>query len=134
MHGEVPVRRLFADADAEELRYFKKYGYWPIMHIMAIRNDAIARDPALPRAVMEMYGQARELAREYFSDPNWSSLAFGRRYFEREQEKFGADIWPSGLAKNRKNLEQFIMYSRDQGLIKGDFAVDELFESSVRNT
>ena len=56
MHGEVPVRRLFADADAEELRYFKKYGYWPIMHIMAIRNDAVARDPALPRAVMEMYG------------------------------------------------------------------------------
>jgi 4,5-dihydroxyphthalate decarboxylase len=134
MHGEVPVRRLFADADAEELRYFKKYGYWPIMHIMAIRNDAVARDPGLPRAVMEMYAQARALAQDYFSDPNWSSLAFGRRYFEREQEKFGVDIWPSGLAKNRKNLEQFMMYSRDQGLIKGDFAVDDLFETSVRDT
>jgi 4,5-dihydroxyphthalate decarboxylase len=128
------VRRLFADADAEELRYFKKYGYWPIMHIMAIRNDAVARDPGLPRAVMEMYAQARALAQDYFSDPNWSSLAFGRRYFEREQEKFGVDIWPSGLAKNRKNLEQFMMYSRDQGLIKGDFAVDDLFETSVRDT
>jgi 4,5-dihydroxyphthalate decarboxylase len=104
------------------------------MHIMAIRNDAIARDPGLPRAMMEMYGEARALAREYFSDPNFLSLAFGRRYFEREQEKFGTDIWPSGLAANRKNLEQFIMYSRDQGLIKGDFAVDDLFEKSVRDT
>ena len=46
------------------------------------------------------------MAQEYFSDPNLSSLAFGRRYFEREQEKFGADIWPSGLAANRKNLER----------------------------
>src|SRR5215475_5897288 len=71
MLGEVPVRRLFADADAEELRYFKKYGYWPIMHIMAIRNDAVARDPSLPRAIMEMYAQSRELAAEYFSDPNF---------------------------------------------------------------
>jgi 4,5-dihydroxyphthalate decarboxylase len=134
MLGEVPVRRLFDDPDAEELRYFKKYGWWPIMHILAIRNDAVARDPGLPAAVMEMYAQARELAQEYFSDPNWSSLAFGRRYFEREKKMFGVDIWPVGLAANRKNLEQFIMYSRDQGLIKGDFAVDELFEKSVRAT
>ncbi|MGH6767925.1 MAG: ABC transporter substrate-binding protein [Xanthobacteraceae bacterium] len=134
MLGEVPVRRLFADADAEELRYFKKYGYWPIMHIMAIRNDAVARDPGLPAAVMEMYAQARALAREYYSDPNWSSLAFGRRYFEQEAKAFGADVWPVGLAANAKNLERFIMYSRDQGLIKGDFAVDDLFEKSVRGT
>src|SRR5262245_20722524 len=104
------------------------------MHIRAIRNDAIARDPALPRAVMTMYAEARALADEYFSDPNFSSLAFGRRYFERERETFGADVWPSRLAKNRKNLERFIMYSRDQGLIKGDFAVDDLFEKSVRDT
>ena len=81
-----------------------------------------------------MYGEARALAQEYFSDPNWSSLAFGRRYFEREQQQFGADIWPNGLAANRKNLERFIMYSHDQGLIKGDFAVDDLFERSVRDT
>ena len=133
-HGEVPVRRLFEDTDAEELRYFKKYGYWPIMHIMAIRNEVVTRDPGLPRAVMEMYAQARALADEYFSDPNFSSLAFGRRYFEREKEKFGADIWPVGLAANAKNLERFMMYSRDQGLIKGDFAVDDLFEKSVRDT
>lgn len=134
MYGEVPVRRLFADPDAEELRYFRKYGWWPIMHILAIRNDAIARDSGLPRAVMEMYAQAREIAYDYYSDPNWSSLAFGRRYFEREKEKFGADVWPRGLAKNRNNLEQFIKYSRDQALIKGEFAVDDLFEKSVRDT
>jgi 4,5-dihydroxyphthalate decarboxylase len=134
MLGEVPVRRLFEDTDAEELRYFKKYGYWPIMHIMAIRNDAVARDPALPRAVMDMYAQARALAAEYYSDPNWSSLAFGRRYFEREKSMFGGDVWPVGLAANAKNLERFIMYSRDQGLIKGDFAVGDLFETSVQDT
>jgi 4,5-dihydroxyphthalate decarboxylase len=133
-HGEVPVRRLFADVDAEELRYFRKYGYWPIMHILAIRNDAVARDPSLPRAVMEMHAQARELSKEYYSDPNFSSMAFGRRYFEREQALFGADVWPVGLAANRKNLERFMMYSRDQGLIKGDFTVDDLFETSVRDT
>jgi 4,5-dihydroxyphthalate decarboxylase len=47
---------------------------------------------------------------------------------------FGTDIWPTGLAANRKNLERFMMYSRDQGLIRGDFAVDDLFAASVRDT
>jgi hypothetical protein len=27
-----------------------------------------------------------------------------------------------------------MMYSRDQGLIRGDFAVDDLFAASVRDT
>jgi len=134
MLGEVPVRRLFADADAEELRYFKKLGYFPIMHILAIKKDLAEKEPSLPGAMMEMYGEARALAEEYFSDPNWSSLAFGRRYFEREKHMFGADIWPTGLAANRKNLERFMMYSRDQGLIKGDYAVEDLFAPSVRAT
>ena len=47
---------------------------------------------------------------------------------------FGADIWPTGLVANRKNLERFMMYSRDQGLIKSDFAADDLFAPSVRDT
>jgi 4,5-dihydroxyphthalate decarboxylase len=54
--------------------------------------------------------------------------------FEREKAMFGKDIWPTGLAANRANLERFVMYSRDQGLIRGDFAVDELFAPSARDT
>jgi 4,5-dihydroxyphthalate decarboxylase len=131
--GEVPLRRLFADPDAEELRYFKKYDF-PIMHIVAIKKELAEREPSLPGAVMEMFAQARAIAEDYFSDPNWSSLAFGRRYFEREKAMFGKDIWPTGLAANRANLERFMKYSRDQGLIRGDYAVDDLFAKSVRGT
>jgi 4,5-dihydroxyphthalate decarboxylase len=131
--GEVPMRRLFEDPDAEELRYFKKYDY-PIMHILAIKRELAERDPPLPVTLMEMYADARAIAEDYYSDPNWSSLAFGRRYFEREKAMFGKDIWPVGLAANRANLERFMKYSRDQGLIRGDFAVEDLFAKSTRET
>ncbi|HZS63999.1 MAG TPA: taurine ABC transporter substrate-binding protein [Xanthobacteraceae bacterium] len=132
--GQVAARRLFRDADAEELRYFRKYGYFPIMHILAIRSDLARREPWLPEAVMQMFKQAREIADDYFSDPNWSSLVFGRRYYEREKQMFGKDVWPMGLAVNRSNLERFMMYSRDQNLIRGDYAVDDLFAETVRAT
>jgi len=128
------MRRLFRDADAEELRYFTKYGYFPIMHILAIKKELAARNPALPTILMAMFADARAIAQDYYSDPNWSSLAFGRRYFEREQDMFGKNIWPTGLAANRSNLEQFMRYSRDQGLIRGAFAVEELFAPSARDT
>jgi len=47
---------------------------------------------------------------------------------------FSRDIWPTGLKANRTNLERFVMYSRDQGLTRGDFAVEELFAKSARDT
>jgi 4,5-dihydroxyphthalate decarboxylase len=132
--GTVPMRRLIDDPDAEELRYFKKYGYYPIMHILAIKKELAERNPGLPQTLMAMYADARAIAQDYYSDPNWSSLAFGRRYFEREHEMFGQNIWPTGLKANRANLERFMQYSRDQGLIRGDFAVEELFAKSARDT
>jgi 4,5-dihydroxyphthalate decarboxylase len=132
--GEVGVRRLFADADAEELRYFKKYGWWPIMHILAIRREIADRHPTLCGGLIDSFRDAREISWDYFSDPNWSSLAWGRRYFERERKAFGKDPWVFGVAANRANLEQFIMYSYDQGLISRRLAVDELFHPSVQDT
>ena len=127
------MRRLFADPDAEELRYFKKYDF-PIMHILAIKKELVEGNSSLPQTLMDAFAQAREIAQDYFSDPNWSSLAFGRRYFEREKAMFGKDIWPTGLRANRANLERFMKYSRDQGLIKGDYAVDDLIAKPARDT
>ncbi len=135
MKGEVAVRRLFPDPDGEELRYFKKYGYWPIMHIVVMWQELADKNPWLPAALMEMWGQAKAISRDYYTDPNWSQLAWGRRHFEREIERFGTeDLFPTGLAVNRANIEQFIKYSKDQELIKGDFSVDDLFHPSVRGT
>lgn len=135
MSGEVKVRRLFADPDAEEARYFKKYGYWPIMHIVVMWRELADKHPWLPAALMEMWGQAKTISRDYYSDPNWSQLAFGRRYYEREIGRFGTeDLFPTGLAVNRGNIEQFIKYSKDQELIKGAFTVDDLFHESVRGS
>ena len=134
MGGEIAVRRLFTDADAEEARYFKKYGWWPIMHILAIRTEIADAHPALCRGLIGSFQHAREIAWDYFSDPNWSSLAFGRRYYERERKAFGKDPWVFGVAANRRNLEQFIRYSHDQGLIGRRLEVDELFHPSVRDT
>lgn len=132
--GQAKVRRLFRDPEAEELRYFRKYGYFPIMHVLAIDRALADREPWLGGAVMEMFAEARRISAEYYEDSNWSSMLWGRRQFEREEELLGVDPWPIGVKANHANLERLIAYSRDQGLIRGDFTVSELFAGSVRMT
>jgi 4,5-dihydroxyphthalate decarboxylase len=133
MSGKVAARRLFPDTQAEELRYFRTVGYHPIMHVLALREDLAQREPWLGRSLLEMYGQAMQIAESYYEDPNWSRLAWGRHYFERERELLG-NTWRNGFSTNRKNLERFIEYSHDQGLISERYPPERLFVEDTLDT
>ena len=132
--GAANVRRLFADPKAEETRYFRKNGFYPIMHVVALRNDVVERYPQAPRALYELLLRANTVAETYYDDPNWSRLAWGRLDLEEERALLGADVWPAGIARNRANLERFIGYSHDQGLIPEPLGVESLFVPELAGT
>jgi 4,5-dihydroxyphthalate decarboxylase len=134
LSGKKKARRLFPDTKVEELRYFRKYGYFPIMHILAMSEEIVAREPSLPKAIMKCYAQANELSAGYFADPGWSRLVWGRHYFEEERALLGADPWPIGLKANYKNLKRFIEYSYDQNLLDSRISVESLFPKEVLDT
>lgn len=125
------IRRLFSDSIAEEARYFKKYGFWPIMHVVALRDDVVERFPDAPRLLLDAFAAAKTVWSGYLNDPNWSRVAWQSQAVERQNELIGDDPWTSGLAANRADLETFIGYSRDQGLIETGLAVESLFHESV---
>lgn len=127
-------RRLFADPHAEEQRHFDKYGFFPIMHIMTLKRELADANPDLPRQVMETWEQAKQLAYRYYDDTAYSLMAWGRNAFEAERRDIGPDPWPSGFAANQANLEQFIGYVADQGLIDAAYPAERLFHPSVRET
>ena len=133
MNGQVPTRRLFKDARAEEQRYFNKYGWWPIMHVVAMHKDLVARRPTLPQSLMHMFHQAHEINLDYYTDPNWSRLPWIRYLYEESRAAFG-NPWINGFKRNRANLEQFILYSHDQGLIRERYDPERLFVSSTLDT
>src|SRR6266545_2585182 len=45
LRGGGSIRRLFADPKAEETQYFRKNGYFPIMHVVAFKDDVLAKNP-----------------------------------------------------------------------------------------
>lgn len=134
LRGGGSIRRLFADPKAEETKYFRKNGYYPIMHVIAFKDDVLAKDPWLARSVAEAFDKAKGACMEYYDDPNWSRFVWGRHLYEEERAAFGDDPWPHGIRKNRANLERFIGYSLDQGLMEKMLGVDELFAASTRDS
>lgn len=124
-------RRLFADARTEEKRYYDRHGYFPIMHIMTLKRELADANPALPRQIMAAWEEAKQIAYRYYDDTAYTLLAWGRTAFEGERKSLGEDPWPTGFSANRKNLEQFIAYEADQGLIEEPFPAERLFHPSV---
>jgi len=133
MKGKVKTRRLFRDTQGEEKRYFDKVGYWPIMHIVAMTPALAEECPSLPAALMDMFMQAHDICDDYYADPNWARLPAIRHLYEASREAFG-NPWKNGFAANRSNLERFIQYSHDQGLISECYAPERLFVASTLTT
>ena len=127
LRGGGPIRRLFADPKAEESKYFRKNGYFPIMHVVAFKDEVLNKNPWLAKSVTAVFDKAKAACMEYYDDPNWSRFVWGRHLFEEERAAFGDDPWPHGIAKNRANLERFVDYSLDQGLMEKRLTVEELF-------
>ncbi len=125
------VRRLFPDTRQECARYYRKYGDYPIMHVMAFKQALADRHPMLPQALMTMWEDSKHQASEFYDDPGYAELAFARNEFEQQETLFGGDIWPSGLKANRASVERFMKYLTDQTLIDAPYEVEDLFHRSV---
>ena len=131
LKGSPTIRRLFADPKQEELKYFRKNGYYPIMHVVAFKDEVLAKNLWLAQSVMAAFDKAKEACLAYYDDPNWSRSVWGRHLFEEERIAFGDDPWPHGVKKNRANLERFIGYSLDQGLMEKKLEVADLFAATT---
>jgi 4,5-dihydroxyphthalate decarboxylase len=124
-------RRLFRDTKAEEARYFAKYGFCPIMHLMVMKRRLADDRPDLGPALVAMFEDAKRRAMDYYDDSNYAMLLWSRYLLEEQRERLAADVWPNGFAANRKNVAQFIGYSHDQRLIAELFPPEALFHESV---
>jgi 4,5-dihydroxyphthalate decarboxylase len=121
------IRRLFADCRREEIRYFHKHGFFPVMHVVALKEESVQKHPSFPAALTEAFKKAQEICQTYYTDPNWTTLAWARHLFEEERAVLGGDLWPIGLERNRRNLERFLGYLVEQGLLNETLPLEDLF-------
>jgi 4,5-dihydroxyphthalate decarboxylase len=139
LDGNPAIRRLVRDYEQVERDYHRRTGFFPIMHLIAVRKSLVAENPWLPRALLDAFTEARDIAltrlREvWLGTANRLSLPWLGASMERTLETMGPDYWPYGFAANRDELAAICRYSRAQHLAARDLTPEELFDPSVLDT
>lgn len=130
--GHADVARMFPDYVRSEQAYFEATGFFPIMHMVAIRKVVAERHPWLARNLFTALSASKRLAfeslREMARRPaNQIVLPWLLAELERTEALMGQNFWPYGLAGNRAELETMCRYSHEQYLAPRRLRVEELF-------
>jgi 4,5-dihydroxyphthalate decarboxylase len=126
------VARLFPDSRQAERAYFAKTGIFPIMHAVAVRDEAIDENPWILEAVFNAYSRAKKMNDEYLRKLGWAmvSLPWFGQELEETRDLMGDNFWPYGIEPNRKTLDTLFRYSHEQGLASRRLTIEELFHPS----
>lgn len=128
--GDPRVARLWPDYKAEEIRYYRKTGIFPIMHVMGIKPEIVDRYPWVSINLFQAFEKAKAVAMRRLDNPRIVPLAWYLDAWEEQKELLGLDPWEYGLTdKNRHTLETLAGYSYEQGLTQRRWTSDELFVS-----
>lgn len=122
------VTRLFPNYRELEMDYYKRTGFFPIMHTTAIRQEVVDKYPWVPINLMHAFEASKKAAYKRMENPRIVPLAWFRSFLEEQEEILGTDPWVYGLGDvNRRALETLMQYSQEQGLIGRKIGLDELF-------
>ncbi len=121
------IERLFPNWQEATGNYFRRYRYYPVMHVLAVKLEHLERDPSLGGALVRMFDEAASMARQFYVDPGYAMVMHARNTLEHELRHYSAQVWPSGIERNRRNIEDFIGYCVDQRLLRAAAPVSGLF-------
>jgi len=124
-------RRLFQKPRDEESCYFQKHGFFPAMHVIALKQETVQKFPWVAAALVQAFQQAHAICRSYYTDPNWTVHAWTQHLSEEEQDRLGPELWPMGVKDNRNNIELFLTYLLEQGLITEKMPLANLFVDEI---
>ena len=129
--GDPRIQRLFPDYKQQEMAYFKRTGFFPIMHTVVIRQAVLDRDPWVARNIQLAFCESKDLAFRKMQDPRSISLAWVRELIEEQQQVLGGDPWAYSYGANVKMLETMIRFSHEQGMVSERMPTEALFVAST---
>jgi 4,5-dihydroxyphthalate decarboxylase len=123
----------FEDPIAEEQAYYEETGIHPPMHVVAIRDEVLEANPWVAVNVFDAFVEARDRCFERNRSPTANtSLTWSHLHFADQRETLGPHAWEYGLTdRTHKELETFVRYAHEQGLIPRRYDPEELFVDST---
>jgi 4,5-dihydroxyphthalate decarboxylase len=123
------VDRLFPDYRAVEQDYYRRTQIFPVMHLIGVKKELVARHPWLPTSLYKAFAAAKALALEEVRDVNALRVTLPWLTAEASQSAalMGEDFWRYGVKENRNEIETLARYAHEQGLVSRRIPAEELF-------
>jgi len=130
------IERLFPDFRSVEKDYYKRTGFFPIMHLVVIRRELYQEYPWVAQSIFDAFelAKASELQRLRHTGNLACALPWLLSDLEEIDEVFDGDHWPYGISKNEALLERMTQASFEQGLSSRKLEVRELFAEETWQT
>lgn len=130
------VARLFPDYRAEEERFCRKTGIFPIMHLITIRRGVLEQHPWVAMNLYKMFDAAKRRCLDRLRDFTCARipLPWAAAIADEIAASYGPDPYPYGIEASRPTIEAFCRYAHDQGVTHRRMSVDDLFPREVRAT
>jgi 4,5-dihydroxyphthalate decarboxylase len=131
--GEAHIKRLFPDTREAEQAYYKKTRMFPLMHLVGIRKELVARYPWLPSSVYKAFCEAKALAMIDLLDVNALMVTLPWLIPETQETMalMGQDFWAYGIEQNMREITALLQYTHEQGLVDRKVTVAELFHPAM---
>jgi 4,5-dihydroxyphthalate decarboxylase len=132
--GDGSVVRLFPDYRAEEERFFKKTGIFPIMHLITLRRAAFEQHPWIAMNLYKAFDEAKRRCLKRLRDFTiaGTALPWIAAIADEIMQAQGDDPYPYGIEASRPTLEAFCRYCHDQGVTARRMTPEDLFPKEVQ--
>jgi hypothetical protein len=114
------VKPLFEDTE-EIVRWVKRTRIYPIIHLMAMKQETAEKYPDLPAKLIEAFRESMKLASQYMSPKESAGYA-------KERDLLGEDPYAYVLGETEKRTMRALnRYQIEQGLMKQELPLESLF-------
>jgi 4,5-dihydroxyphthalate decarboxylase len=122
---------LIPDAGQAGYRALRERGFYPLNHLLVVRDELLARHPGLAADLFRAYTAAKDryvgaLLNGAIKEPDETDLMY-----QRVAEITGADPLPYGVGPNRAMIDQLIRYAVDQQILSEAVAAEDIFAAGT---
>ena len=116
------VAPLIPDPEQAAIRALRDRGFYPINHLVVVKNDLLQRYPEVGTAVFDAFDEAK---RRYVSQ--LSDGVVTDPVYSRVLQTTHSDPLPYGVEPNRGMLEQLMEFALAQRILTRPVGIDEVF-------
>ena len=127
------IQPMIADPLESGIRSLVERGFYPINHLIVVRDDVLAAHPGLAIALFEAFAESKRVYVKRLREGSIDAPAPEDLLFERIMAATGTDPLPYGIEPNRVMLEALIDHAVSQHIVPAGMTPESVFERSTQH-